>query len=406
MSNQSIIRFSSFEPKSILNELPPDLPGLLINQRPQVGPTVRCCAVGDIGLSGRAAVTAARMGPELLFAEVAPLLRAADISFGNLETPLASEIASGNMFAAPTTGATTLKKAGFSILHLANNHVAEYGQAGLVATLRSVRDAGLMALGAGDDGEAARQVIRTDVGNLKVGWLGCGRTLLPQEKIGYRYWEFNEKELLEAVAKARPHLDVLIVSIHIGFMYMDYPRPQHKIMAERLMDIGADLVLMHHAHVLQGVEVAARGNVCCYNLGNFLYDWEEGNVQTPVVLRQQNEGAIFCFELDRQGIAFAAALPTWIDKECRVRWARGEQGHEILRRLARISRDLDRDIEALFEQQRAERNTGPILKVLAFHIKNRNWRHIFDSVRRARLEHFKMLLGWLLRRTVAKKQQI
>src|SRR5437870_7639981 len=275
--------------KNIIEQAPYDLPGLQIFRRGNVCPTARFCAVGDIGLSGRAAATAKHRGPEILFAEVASVLRAVDITFGNLESPLASDIAPGNMFAAPITGAGTLCRMGFNILHLANNHVGEYGQAGLIATLAGVREAGILCLGAGNDAAAAQQLIRTDTNNLRIGWLGCGRTLLPQRRTGPQYWEFNEKELLAAIARERSNVDVLIVSIHIGLMYMDYPRPEHKAMAERLMDSGADLVLMHHAHVLQGVQVTSQRRLCCYNLGNFLYDWEEGVVQTPVMLREQNE---------------------------------------------------------------------------------------------------------------------
>jgi Bacterial capsule synthesis protein PGA_cap len=389
------LELSIIPANTITEQAPHELPVLRIFQRPSVGATVRLCAVGDIGLSGRAAVTANHHGPDALFAEVVPVLRAADIAFGNLESPLASEIAPGNMFAAPVTGAATLRQAGFNLLHLANNHVGEYGQAGLAATLAAIRQVGELPLGAGDDPAAARRLIRTDINNLRIGWLGCGRTLLPQKETGPRYWEFNEKELLEATAQARPDVDVLIVSIHIGLMYMDYPRPEHKAMAERLMDTGADLVLMHHAHVLQGVQVTSQGRVCCYNLGNFLYDWQEGHVQTPVMLREQNEGALFWFEIDKEGVALAAALPTLIGEDCRVRWATGEHGSAILRRLSRISRDLEGDYALAFERQRAERNTGPILKVLAFHIKHRNWGHIIDSFRRMRFEHFKMLARWL-----------
>jgi hypothetical protein len=402
MNDGTDSQFTIVDARSFLEDLPDELPALLIRQRPAADPTVRVCAVGDIGLSGRAAATAKHWGSNTLFADVAPVLRSADIAFGNLESPLASEVASGNMFAAPVTGAGTLHEAGFSILHLANNHVGEYGQAGLVATLAAVDGAGLKSLGAGESTAAARQLIRTEIRNVRIGWLGCGRTLLPQKETGPRYWELNEQELLDAVLTARSQVDVLIVSIHVGLMYMDYPRPQHKLMAERLMACGVDLILMHHAHVLQGVQISPQGRMCCYNLGNFLYDWEEGNVQTPVMLREQNEGSLFWFEIDPQGVALALAVPTWIDDACRVRWATGERGYGILRRLARISRDLDKDFEVVFERQRAERNTGPILKVLTFHIKHRNWRIIVDSMRRARIEHLKMLGRWLigLRRTI------
>src|SRR5262249_46709931 len=149
-----------------------------------------------------------------------------------------------------------------------------------------VRNVGIVPLGAGDNLAAAKQLIRTDMNEMRIGWLGCGRTLLPQEDKGSRYWEFNDQELLAGIAQGRSGINVLIVSIHIGLMYIDYPRPGHKIMAEQLMAAGADLILMHHAHVLQGVQITSQGRVCCYNLGNFLYDWEEGDVQAPVMLRE------------------------------------------------------------------------------------------------------------------------
>jgi len=357
---------------------------------------VKLCAVGDIGLSGRAEKTAQREGSDSLLAEVTETFKAVDIVFGNLECPFAGDIAPGKNFAASMTGAETLRRAGFNILHLANNHVSEYGQAGLTTTLNRVREAGITPLGAGDDLVAAKQLVHTNIRGVRIGWLGCGRTLLPQDEMGPRYWEFDEEELHGAVSRLRSQVDVLLVSIHIGLMYIDYPRPDHKHMAERLMEAGADLILMHHAHVLQGVQITSDGRVCCYNLGNFLYDWEEGDVQTPMVLREQNEGAIFVFELDRAGLASVTTIPTWIDAGCRVRWARGRRGEEILRRLTRISRDLEGDFAAAFERQRAERNTGPTLQVLAFHLKRGDWRYILESLRRTRLEHFKMLGRWIL----------
>jgi poly-gamma-glutamate synthesis protein (capsule biosynthesis protein) len=394
--------FRIVKAKTIFASLPEGVPALMIGERTVSGVTVSLCAVGDIGLSGRAAATARKLGEAALFTDVAEALQSADIGFGNLESPLAGDIAPGSMFSAPTAGASALRQSGFTLLHLANNHVGEYGQAGLIATLDAVRDAKITPLGAGDNSSAAMQLVRTDRKGLRIGWLGCGRTLMFQEDSGPRYWELNEQELLEAVARGRPGVDVLIVSMHIGLMYIDYPRPEHKLMAERLMSAGADLILMHHAHVLQGVQVTSQSRVCCYNLGNFLYDWEEGNVRAPVMLREQNEGAIFFFELDQRGITRVAALPTWVDVECRVRWAMGERGRAILNRLTRISRDLEGDFVPAFQRQRADRNASHILKVLAYNIKTHNWRCIIDSIRRIRFEHLKMLMRWFIstRRTM------
>jgi poly-gamma-glutamate synthesis protein (capsule biosynthesis protein) len=395
MKNQNPMQMSLVTARTITDLVPEDLSALMISDFPTVGPTVRVCAVGDIGLSGRVEITMNAIGSEAIIDQVAPVLRHADITFGNLEFPLTGEIAHGQLFSAPVTGAALLKKSGFKVLHLANTHVYDYGQAGLMATLEALRKAGLVPLGADDDFSTARNLVRTDTNGLRIGWLGCGRTLVPQRESGPSYWEFNEEELVKAVTYNRASVDLLIVSIHTGLMYMDYPRPEHKAMGERLLTAGANVILMHHAHVLQGVQVTLGKGVCCYNLGNFVLDWQEGKVKNTVMLREQNEGAIFHFIFDRRGVAQAAALPIWVDDRCIVHWATGMRGMEILNRLVRISRDLECDFVTAFKRQRAERNTEAIFKVIWFHLQRGNWAYVLESLRKARLEHLGMLVRWV-----------
>jgi len=381
---------------AITTHVPQDVPALRIVHRKPVGSVVRMCAVGDIGLSGRAAATVRCCGTSVLFQEVKAILQAADITLGNLETPFAGELEMNKMFAAPPVCADMLFESGFNLIHLANNHICDYGQAGLEATLKAVRQSKMTPLGAGEDLNRARRLVRTNVNGVRIGWFGCGRTLVTQNPDGAHYWEFNEEELLAAVDQARTSVDVLIISMHIGLMYMDYPRPEHKAMAERLMDKGVNLILMHHAHVLQGFQITPQSHVCCYNLGNFLFDWEEGNVQQLRLIEEQREGAVFLFDLDKGGIVSGIAIPTWIDEHCCVHWAAGDRGRKILRRLQHISRDLLKNFRPAFVKQRARRNTGIILKVLMFHAKHGNWRFVFNSLRRARFEHVNMIFHWLM----------
>jgi poly-gamma-glutamate synthesis protein (capsule biosynthesis protein) len=395
------------EAKDVAECVPNDLSALQFFSRPSVGPTACLCAVGDIGLSGRVAVRLENGAPNQLFGELAPFLRTADITFGNLETALASDLASGNkMFAGSVSGAALLVNSGFDIINLANNHIADYGKPGLAATLQAVSEAKMMPLGTGHTRNEAQQVLVTEANGLQVGWLGCGRTLVDQEEGGPFFWEFNEKELQNAVERAHSDVDVLIVSIHIGFMYMDYPHPDHKRIAEKLMGAGADLILMHHAHVLQGVQVTAQERVCCYNLGNFLFDRKEGRVKTPIMEKEQDEGAIFLFTIDKQGVAQAMALPTWIDEDCGLHWATGTRGQEILGRLSRISQDLEGDFVPAFRRQRSERNAGHVFKVLLFDIREGNWAFVLESFRRIRLEHVSMgirFLGEVLKQIVKER---
>src|SRR5215813_1788104 len=141
---------------AITMHVPHDVPGLRILHRQPVGPTVRVCAVGDIGLSGRAAATVRQWGSNALFAEVKGVLEAADISFGNLETPLAGKIAVDKMFVGSPTDAVMLYESGFDLIHLANNHVCDYGQAGLAETLTAIQKAQMTPLGAGENFYCAR----------------------------------------------------------------------------------------------------------------------------------------------------------------------------------------------------------------------------------------------------------
>src|SRR6476620_10778396 len=140
------MQLSLVKARTITDLVPENLSALLITDFPTVGPTVRLCAVGDIGFSGRVR-DALPAASDAIIAEVAPLLRKADMTFGNLETPLSGEIAPGRLFSAPVSAASILKKSGFSLIHLANNHVYDYDRAGLVATIDAIRKADLIPLG-------------------------------------------------------------------------------------------------------------------------------------------------------------------------------------------------------------------------------------------------------------------
>jgi poly-gamma-glutamate synthesis protein (capsule biosynthesis protein) len=382
--------------------LPSGLPMLSIRQRKPVGKTVRLCAVGDIGLSGRARLSAERLGYGRMLEEVAPFLRTAQCVLGNLEFPIVEGDSPNPLFKCDPRVAEVLRNAGFNIIHLANNHMLDHGQRGFADTLRWVSACGMRPLGAGLSTSEAKGIVICEPSGLKVGFLGCGRTLVRQAPAGPAFWEFSGAELVESVKSLRPLVDILVVSIHAGFMYVDYPKPEHKGMAEDLMRAGAHLVLMHHAHVLQGLEATSGGAVCCFSLGNFILDWQEGNVQVSVVHELQEEGGIFLAEVDSAGVALAGFLPTMITDECRVVWATGERGARILERLRRISADLTGDYARLFAQQRAERNTGAVLRVLGFHLRRGHFSYVVSELLKLRFEHIRMLLSWAARRLVGK----
>ena len=377
--------------RDLVPAAPADLEALLICRRDPQGVTVRVCAAGDVGpaehlISG---------GDP--FREIAPVLQAAGLGFANLETPLLADNAARgpeeSQFAAPARAVELLAAAGFGLLNLANNHILDFGAGGLAETRQALEGHGIRTLGAGPDSAAARRLEVTDLGDLRLGWLGCARTRSPQQAGGDVFWEYDSEELAAAVRAARPRVGALIVSLHMGYMYVDYPQPDQRQQALRLLAAGADLVLMHHAHVLQGIEVTADGMVC-YNLGNLLLDWTLGDVRVEIMEEEQRSGGLFIFDLDRGGICAAAVLPVRVDDSWTVRWALGDVGRTILERLQRISGGWDGVAAREFHRQLADRATGQAVKSTLLELRRGGMGTLPGILRRLKGRHLRMIAGW------------
>ncbi len=376
--------------RDLVPAAPADLEALLVCRRPPQGAVVRICAAGDVGPAEH---LIAGGDP---FREIAPVLRAADLGFANLETPLlsAQKAAKESQFSAPAEAAELLATAGFGLLNLANNHILDFGTEGLAETRRALEAGGVRSLGAGSDPAAARRLQVTDLGGLRLGWLGCARTLEPQPPTGDVFWEYDREQLASAVRAARPRVDLLAVSLHMGYMYVDYPQPEQRQQALELSAAGADLVLMHHAHVLQGIELGANGGVVCYNLGNLLLDWTLGEIPVEIMQEEQRSGGIFVFDLDRGGICAAAVLPVRVDDRWTVRWALGDSGRTILEHLRRISGGWDGIAVREFHRQLADRATGLAVKSTLLELRRGGLGTLPGVLRRIKGRHLRMVAGW------------
>ncbi len=332
------------------------------------------------------------LGPIDAFDDVAPIMRSGDIVFGNLETPLCDPGTKDTMFRGHPAMAAVLASTGFNILSLANNHILEHGPEGLRISAELVTRDGIAVLGAGDSQEAARQPVIMERQGLRVGFLGFGRTLQAQrDPAAPGFVEWDEELAVAAIRRLRDSVDVVVVSIHIGFMWIDYPKPEFKQAADRLMQEGAHVVLMHHAHVLQGY-AAGDGRLTVYNLGNFIADIYEGETGVTVVPELQLESAIFLIDLDRRGVCEVAVVPIATTPDLKVTVAADDHASRIIERLERISREVSSgEYVAGFARQRAELNTGNTLAVLLVHLRRGDWRELRASLLRARPGHVGML---------------
>ncbi len=383
--------------KILDSDLPESLSAAILPHRKSVLKFTRVCALGDIVFSDGVARAAERVGYEELLMEVSPLLCSSAACFANLECALhAGPHPSGCLVGSPAA-ALGLQRAGVTIANIANNHVYDAGAIGLASTLKALRNAGLTPVGAHEHAETASALVTVDCGGLKVGWLGCARTLQPQDQNGPGFWEFNESDLIDSICVAHQQVDFLFVSIHIGYEFIEVPSPDHRRLAHRCIASGANVVLMHHAHVLQGVERVGERGLICYSLGNFLMDPACGYVPVKTVLEQRRTGAVFVFDFDREGACRASVLPICVDGDFYVHWAVGDLGRKILHRFMAMNAFLDSEqlLCQEFARQRAERTLGPVFTVVWHHFAKGNWALLLGILSRVRPRHLLGLLGML-----------
>src|SRR5437016_10732559 len=147
---------------------------LALLQAPATKGTLRLYAVGDINLGRRTARERLIQGDTLYsFRPLLDTLRGADITFGNLESPIAADTGqvddSGAAFTAPPVAALALAQAGFDIVSTANNHAWDGGEATLQETMRQLTRAGVLVVGSGLGGDVAEQPVIVRRGNWRVG---------------------------------------------------------------------------------------------------------------------------------------------------------------------------------------------------------------------------------------------
>ncbi len=252
---------------------------------PQILAEVRLVAVGDIMMHGDVKKAASQSpdqqesGFPSLWADVLPILKDADIAFGNLETPVAPRSGRPGVpfqFNAPESLPQALRASGFTVLSTANNHAFDQGPAGVAETLDRLKDAGLLAVGSGETQAAAEQFKIIDIKGIKVVFLGFTDIFnIDLNRKATEPWvrALDLEPAKAAVKAARSKAEVVVVSLHWGNEYQHEPTPRQREIAKALVEAGADLILAAHPHVLQPIEnleAGGRKALVAFSLGNFI----------------------------------------------------------------------------------------------------------------------------------------
>ena len=231
--------------------------------------------IGDISFRGRW-----ENHPEILpFQQACNQFKQSCFVIANLESPLVPDSL------APVPGKCTLRgdigwakilrNCGIALVSLANNHLMDYGEQGLNTTLESLESEGILYVGAGPDAKSACAPVFKELSGYQCAFLA--RSAVEVSSPCYAgpgqpgVALLDKYELITAIKTCKETADFVIVMLHWGIEHYHYPTPQQRKLAKTLASAGADIILGHHPHVLQGEEQIGNALVS-YSSGNFLFD--------------------------------------------------------------------------------------------------------------------------------------
>ena len=267
-------------------------------------------AVGDVMPAYLTSKKLQHYDPAYPFSRIAPLLKQGDLVFANLECPVSERGLPAQKtytFRAHPFVMEALASSGINIVSLANNHILDYGRDALEDTLALLEEHGIAYAGAGRNEAHARKGAAFEMNGIKTAVLaysGVFNHVYPAwragpERPGTVYY-CEREQLIADIEKVRRWADVVIVSLHWGDEYTHRVNREQQETGRLAVDSGADLVLGHHSHTPQGIEIY-KGKPIVYSLGNFLF--------YPFSNHICNESYIIKVRIGKQGVEKIHLLP-------------------------------------------------------------------------------------------------
>ncbi|MBI2907487.1 MAG: CapA family protein [Chloroflexi bacterium] len=326
--------------------------------------TVTMTLVGDIYLGGD-------LDPASLFAPTGTHVSGADITFGNLEASVSDigapdpnrvALVRGRVaFRSEPRFLAALTAGGFNAVGLANNHSLDYGAEAIMDTMQRLDAAGIAHAGAGGNISEAHEPAIVAAKGVKVAFLSYTSVFLPawaaeKDRAGLavvrvatayrppsRVFEqpvsppiivtvpddADVEMARQDIKKARKRADVVVVSWHWGLSEgIRVLAPYQLRLGHAAIDAGADLVLGHHPHVPQAIEVY-RGKVICYSMGNFFFPYER-----PFF---DKDAFILKCRIEGKRLKRVSFLPILSNQQCQPQVLDLKRGRSIVEKIRNLS---------------------------------------------------------------------
>ncbi|MBE7057483.1 MAG: CapA family protein [Ruminococcaceae bacterium] len=274
------------------------------------------------------------------------IVSAADYAVANFETTTANQIKyeSYPSFNSPLETLTSIKDTGYDMLLFANNHCYDKKKDGFVATLNQFKNFGFDYIG-GKLSEEEKSYMVKDVNGIKLGMMNYADTLTSKNGQYYTIngitindgcdklmdiymrneYEKLYSEVSERIADMKEQgADIIIMYIHWGDEYKLEPVSSQTIVAQKLCDLGVDVIIGGHPHVIEPMEILTsqtnpeHSTICFYSLGNYISNqnrltlsnsnkqYTENGLTVTLTIRKYSTGDVFVKAIDY--------TPTWVHR--------------------------------------------------------------------------------------------
>ncbi|HDP70538.1 MAG TPA: CapA family protein [Actinobacteria bacterium] len=300
-------------------------------------------AVGDVLLDRQVGEMIKKYGIDEPFSDVTKILTSADVTIANLECALSTRGTKADKeytFRGHPSWAIGIKNAGIDAVSLANNHSLDFGTEALRDTINILDEYGIYHAGAGMNSSKALLPAMMEINEKKASFLAFSYIIpngfLPSStRAGIAHARSPYALVTNGIKDAKENSDFVIVSFHWGVEYEDYPIKSQIELAHLAIDAGADLVVAHHPHVIQGIEIY-KDKLIAYSLGDFVFDHYS---------RKTGEAFILKCKISQEKTLEARAIPVYLTPDGKPQMVKGDEADIILGRLKKISEKLGTSIE-------------------------------------------------------------
>ena len=207
-----------------------------------------------------------------MFTEIEPIIKNYDLKFCNQESTIGGSylgISGYPSFNSPDEIGDEIVRLGFNLISLANNHVVDRGEDAVLYSNSYWKNKNVVTSGSYSSFDEMQNINIYEKNDIKYAFLAYTTSLNNYTNKEYLVNMYSDEKVKNDIDKIKDNVDVIIVSMHWGVEYVNYPNDEQTRIANYLSNLGVNLVIGHHPHVVQPVSYI-NDTLVIYSLGNFI----------------------------------------------------------------------------------------------------------------------------------------